>query len=80
MEQRGKPVYKGRGGWRGGGRPKLASPDDSKMRPSHAFRATKSEWELLKRFKRAMEKDHTEAEKFLEALEKEVYRVRKTQK
>ncbi|MGN1049769.1 MAG: hypothetical protein ACI4P9_04495 [Selenomonadaceae bacterium] len=35
--------YEGRGGWRGGGRPRI-NPEDSRKRPNHGMRAWPEEW------------------------------------
>jgi hypothetical protein len=65
--------YVGRGGWRGGGRPKLKSPADSQKRPNNSMRAWPDEWKLIKRFQRCVIKNPAVAEKRLEELEDEVY-------
>lgn len=66
-----KPKYVGRGGWRGGGRPKLA-PGEHKLRPNHGMKAWPEEWELIKRFKRCIVKAPTKSEEYLAALEQAV--------
>lgn len=67
-----KKKYTGRGGDRGGGRPKLASPDDSKARPNHGMKAWPHEWEMIKRFKKCIVKAPKKTEEALAALEQEV--------
>jgi hypothetical protein len=64
--------YTGRGGWRGGGRPKI-SPENSQMRPNNSMRAWPDEWGLIKRFKKCVIKNPALAEKRLEELEYEAF-------
>jgi hypothetical protein len=64
--------YVGRGGWRGGGRPKV-SPEKSRKRPNNGMRAWPDEWALIKRFQKCVVKDKTLAEKYLEDLEYEAF-------
>ena len=67
--------YEGRGGWRGGGRPRI-DPADSRKRPNHGMRAWPEEWKLIRRFQKAVLKDSELAEEYLDALEKELYSVK----
>jgi len=67
--------YKGKGGWRGGGRPKK-DPADYVRRPNHGMRAWPEEWKLIRRFKKCVVKDIQLAEEYLEAMEKEIYSVK----
>lgn len=64
--------YKGRGGWRGGGRPRI-DPKDSKARPNHGMKASWEEWAVIKRFKKCLEKNPQKATASVEALENEVF-------
>lgn len=68
--------YKGRGGWRGGGRPPLLHPGMSQKRPNHGMRAWPEEWKLITRFQKCVKKDIKLAEVYLKELEDEVYRVK----
>lgn len=63
--------YKGRGGPRGGGRPRI-NPEDSKLRPNHGMRAWAEEWALIKRFQKCVFKAPKKAEAALVDLEKAV--------
>lgn len=48
------------------GRPRLASPADSKMRPQHAIRAYAEEWEVIKRFVALAKQDLQKAREIVE--------------
>ncbi len=69
----GKPD--GRGGSRpGAGRPRKRK-DDIIQRKTCNLRAFPDEWELIKRFAKAVRKDKDKSSDALCALENEVYRV-----
>lgn len=63
--------YVGRGGWRGGGRPRI-DPEDSQKRPNHGMRAWPDEWDLIRRFQKCVVKAPARSKHALEELEKAV--------
>ena len=74
----GKPD--GRGGRRpGSGRRKLL-PEERKSRPKNYMRAWPDEWELLKRFNKAIRRDKAACEAALEELEQKIFWGKKEKK
>lgn len=60
--------YVGRGGWRGGGRPK-GSVKPEGVRKQRQTRAYDDEWELIKEFAKIVKKDKSRAEQILKELQ-----------
>lgn len=53
----------------GSGRPRLKSPEDSKIRPTHQIRAYEEEYMMIKRFMYACRKNPDACMKMLDLLE-----------